>query len=102
MIFGKLNINSVSFKFDQLRCLLQDKVDNLVIISNQFLTPCYSKPLRFDRNRNGGGILYEHPDDVARKCLEIILRKNKWLLFATYHPFTQADEYFFDHVGKSL
>ena len=34
--------------------------------------------------------------------VEINLRKTKWLLFVTHHPPTQADEYFFDHGGKSL
>ena len=34
--------------------------------------------------------------------LEINLRKTKWLLYGTYHPPSQDDKYFFDHLGKAL
>ena len=56
----------MSLKFDQLKCLLQGKVDILVFTeskldfsfpTNQFLIEGYSKPFRFGRNRNGFGIL---------------------------------------------
>ena len=30
------------------------------------------------------------------------MRKHKWLLFATYHPPNQKDDYFFDHLGKAI
>ena len=56
----------MSFKFDQLKFLHQGKVDILVLTesildssfpTNQFIIEDYSKPFRFDRNRNGGSIL---------------------------------------------
>ena len=61
-IIGTLNINSVSSKFDQM--FASGKVDILDLIeskldssfpTNQFLIEGYSKPFRFDRNRNGRG-----------------------------------------------
>ena len=47
LLIGKLNITSISSKFDQTKC----------ITATQFLIDGYSKPFRFDRNRNAVGIL---------------------------------------------
>ena len=83
---------------------------------NQLLIEGYSKPFRFARNRNGDGFLSyiredipykelklgRHPHDIEEIFAEVNLRKTKWLLFPTYHPPTQVDEYFFDKVGKSI
>ena len=30
------------------------------------------------------------------------MRKHKWLLCATYHPPRQKEDYFFNHLGKSI
>ena len=30
------------------------------------------------------------------------MRKCKWFLFATYHPLSQCDKYFFDHLSRGL
>ena len=66
LIFGNLNINSLSSKFDQMKVLLQGKVDILVLTEsklddtfplNHFIMEGYSPPYRFDRNRNGGGVI---------------------------------------------
>ena len=96
----------------------QRKVDILVFIeskldssfpTSQFLIEGYSNPFRFDRNRNGGGILlcisedrpckelklHRHPHDIEGISVEVSLRKTRWLLFATYHPPSQVDKYFF-------
>ena len=76
----------------------------------------FSKPFRFDRNRNGGGILlfiredilckeltlHKHPDNIKEIFVEINLMRTEWLLFTTYHPPTQEDEYCFVHVGEQL
>ena len=66
LLIGNLNVNSISNKFDQLKLFVQGKFDVLVITetkldstfhTSQFLIEGYSKPYRFDRNRNGGDIL---------------------------------------------
>ena len=76
----------------------------------------YSEPYRFDRNRNGGGVLIYIREDIPSKLLadhklphdiegifvELNLRKKKWLLFGSYHPPSQSDEYFFHQVKKGL
>ena len=65
LVIGNLSINSISNKFHNLKLILQGKIDILVITEtktdstfplNQFSMQCYSKPYRFDRNRNGGGV----------------------------------------------
>ena len=59
LIFGNLNINSINSKFDQMKFLLQGKVDILVLTetkldnsfpTNKFLIESYLKPFRSDRN----------------------------------------------------
>ena len=76
---------------------------------NQLLVEGYSKPFRFARNRNGDGFLsyiredipYKElklrrlPHDIEQIFAEVNLRKTKRLLFPTYHPPSQVDEYFF-------
>ena len=66
LIIGNLNINSISNKFDQLKLFVQGKVDILIVTetkldstfaTSQFPIDGYSEPYRFDRNRNGGGVL---------------------------------------------
>ena len=108
-----------------MKFLLQGKVDILVLTetkldnsfpTNHFLIKGYSKPFRLDRNRNRGGLLVYIREDIPCKELkshsfaeniegifiEINLRKCKWLLFATYHPLSQCDKYFFDYLSRSL
>ena len=108
-----------------MKFLLQEKVDILVLTetkldnffpTNQFLIEGYSKPFRSDRNRNGGGLLVIIREDIPCKELkshsfaqdiegifiEINLRKCKWLLFATHHPASQCNKYFFDYLRKIL
>ena len=117
LIIGNLNINSLSNKFDQLKMIVQGKLDILVITEtklddsfplSQFNIEGFSQPYRYDRNRNGGGVLIYVREDIPSKILpqvvqadiealfiEINLRKTKWLLCGCYHPPSQSDDYFF-------
>ena len=120
-----LNINSISGKFDQLNCIITGNIDVLVITetnlddsfpSNQFHVEGFSTPYRQDRNRFGGGILiyiregipnkliskHTFPDDIEGIFVEINLRNIKWLLFGTYHPPSQFDQYYFENLSKAL
>ena len=76
LIIGNLNINSISGKFDQLKTIIQGKIDMLVITEtkldasfpkSQFLIEWYSQPYRMDRNRNGGGVLVYVREDIPSK-----------------------------------
>ena len=66
LIIGNLNINSISNKFDQLKCMIEENLDILIITetkldstfpTTQFLINGFCKPQRLDRNRNGGEVL---------------------------------------------
>ena len=73
-------------------------------------------PYRFDRNRNGGGVIIYVREDIPSKFLrkslfpndreeifiEINFRKSKWLLCGTYHPPSQSDQCYFDNIEKAL
>ena len=67
LLIGNLNINSVAAKFDQLKVIVQGKLDILVITetkldssfpNKQFLIDGFSDPYRLDRNRHKGGVLF--------------------------------------------
>jgi len=125
VIVGNLNINSLSSKHDDLKMLISGNFDIFIITetkldntfpSSQFFIEGFSPPYRLDRNRNGGGIMifvredipsklltkHVFPDDIEGLFLEINFRKTKWLLYGTYHPPSQCDQYFFDNVDKAL
>ena len=78
LLIGKLNRSSISNKFDQLKLFVLGKVDILILTENkfdstlptsQFLIEGYSKPYRFDRNRNGGVVLIYVEEDIPSKHL---------------------------------
>lgn len=80
LIISTLHMNSVSSKFDQLKCLLQGKVDTLVLTesklnssfrANQFLIEGYFKLFIVDRNRNKGGVLSYIREDILWKKLKL-------------------------------
>ena len=125
VIIGNLNINSLTNKFDQLKEIVLEYIDILVItetkldntfLNAQFLVPGFSKPFRLDRNRKGGGVmiyvrenipsklLTKHvlPSDIECIFLELNFRKCKWLLVGTYHPPSQNDHYFFENLDKAI
>ena len=125
LLIGNLYINSIPNKFDQLKFLDRGNVDIFVITetkldstfpTSQFLIEGYSEPYRFDRNRNGGDVLIYVREDIPSKPLtdhklshdiegifvELNLRKNKWLLFGSYHPLSQSDEYLLNRVKNGL
>ena len=125
VIIGNLNIKSTSRKFDQLKCLISNHVDIFVLtetklnetfITSSFLIDGFSSFFWLDRNRKGGGsfvhvrgdipskLLTKHspPNDREGLFVEINFRKSKWLLFGTYHPPPQNNQYYFDCIDKAL
>ena len=120
-----ININSIRNKLEFLKPLIADNVDVLAIAetkidetftTGQFLLDGFSKPVRFDRNQHGGGLLiyvregvpfkeisvYKTPNDIECGIIEVTLKKQKWLLFCIYRPPAQSERYFFDEIGKGL
>ena len=125
VIIGNLYINSLPKKFDQLREIVLKYVDVLVItetklddtfLTSQFLVTGFSVSYRLDQNRNEGGIMifirddiasrvltkHVFPDDIEGLFIELNFKKAKWLLFGTYHPPTQSDQYYFNNLDKAL
>ena len=125
VIIGNLNINSLPNKFDQLKETVLKYVDVLVLTETklddsfpkvQFLVDGFSEPYRYDRNRNGGGIMIYIRDNIPSKLLEknkfhddmkglfveLNFRKVKWLLVGTYHPPLQNDIYYFNQLDKAI
>ena len=81
VVIGNLNINSLPNKFDQLKETVLKYVDVLVLTESklddsftkvQFLVDGFSEPYRYDRNRNGGGIMIYIRDNIPSK----LFRKN--------------------------
>ena len=122
---GQLNINSIVGKFDNLKVLIVNNIDILVLTetkidssfpNSQFRIDGFSAPFRLDRNKFGGGVLIyvredilcikltKHilPDDIEGIFVEINLRKTKWLLFCGYRPPRQQAEYFLKYVNYAL
>ena len=129
LIIATLNINSLANKFEQLKVIVGNNIDVLVIIEtkldksfpkSQFLIEGFSQPFRLDRNRHGGGIMVYVREDIPSKELdkhnfkknvegmfiEINLRKMKLLLFATYHSthpeYGMNDRDYLEEIGLAL
>ena len=120
-----MNINSIRNKLEDLKFLVAENVDILVISetkldesfpTSQFSINGFKKPFRYDRNANGGGILVYIRDKVPAneikqmniansiECVltEINVGKKKWALISTYRPPSQCEKFFFEEMGKVL
>ena len=104
IIIGNLNINSLPNKFEQLKDIVMQHTDILVLTvtklddtfpTAQFLVNGFSEPYRLDRKRNGVGVMIYILEDIPSKRLdkpvfpydieglfvEPNFRKCKWQLF---------------------
>ena len=84
--------------------------------TSQYMVDGFSMPYRQDRNRIGDGIMIYNCDNIPSKLLtrhvfpddiegllgRLNFRKSKWLLIGAYHPPSQSDSYFFEHLDKAL
>ena len=79
LIFAHININSIRNTFEDLKLLIQDNVDILVVTetklddtftSAQFYTEGFKTPIRLDRNSFGGGIVIYIRENIPSKFLE--------------------------------
>ena len=125
LIISYLNVNSIRNKIESLRILISDNVDILIIAetkidrtfpSSQFYINGFKEPFRFDRDKNGGGLLiyvregvpaklktdFKLPSNIECGIIEINLNKKKWLLLGIYRPPSQQEEYFLNEIGKAL
>ena len=90
-------------------------LQKLKVPESEFSIDGYRTPYRLDRNANGGGILLYIREDIPSNILskhtfsediegifiEVNLRTCKWLIFGTYHPPSQNDNYYFDSIANA-
>ena len=104
LIVAQLNINSLRNKLGALVGIVSGKLDIIVLTEtkpkNQFLIDGFIPPFRLDRSDHGGGVMIYVREDIPCKilnkhstpenfegiCLEVNIRKRKWLLFGGYNP----------------
>ena len=106
LTIGQLNINSLRNKFKQLSTIINGNIDIFMISQAkldetfsavQFSWQGFCDPYRFDRDRNGDGIMLYTRENISslltKKKLrnntffvEIYLRTKKWLLCCSHKP----------------
>ena len=124
LIFATLNLNSIRYKFEELKLLVLDNIDVLVVNEtkldstfpvNQFKITGFNM-YRIDRTDSGGGTIIYVRDDISCKELdkhtfpsdvegifvELNLKKYKILLLGTYSPPSQNKTYFLNSLSNSL
>ena len=115
IIVGHFNINSLRYKFEELKDIVKSNVDIIILSetkiddsfpTNEFLINGFSVPFRADRNKNGGGILVYIRDniraillqintEIESICFHINLRNRKWFICAAYNPQKNLSSSFF-------
>ena len=123
VMLGHLNINSIQNKFTGIMDLVKENLDIFLISETkidssfpdaQFYYEGYSAPHRRDRSMGAGGLLMyvnddipsrmlkEHysPDNIEIICVEINLRKQKWVIIGIYRPPNMNLAYFLDNLGR--
>ena len=121
IIISYINMNSIMNKFTNFASLIQNSVDVLVIAvtkldasfpTSQFEIPGFKTPYRLDVSSSSGGLLVYVTDRIVSRGLwgapvqgdiqvipvELNLRKDKWLLLASYRPPCQNQKYFLDNM----
>ena len=124
-IIAHLNINFLDPKFEPLKDIIKDRVDILLVSETKidesfpegrFFIDGYREPVRLDRNKNGGGLLFFIHDDLECKeikshklpkktegiFLKLTIRNTKWLIMGGYNPKKENIKSFLGHVGKEL
>ncbi|CAG2210856.1 unnamed protein product [Mytilus edulis] len=123
-IAAYVNINSLRYKFDEVKDLLTDNIVDLLMIAESKLDNTFQDNLfqvegyklqRRDRNQYGGGLLTLIKSDFpsSRKqcfesdileniCYEIYINDAKWLIMGAYKPPSMKNDDFIENFTKSL
>ena len=125
IVISHININSIRNKFELLAEAVMGNVDILMVTetkidesfpASQFITPGFTLPYRFDRTKDGGGILVYIREDIPSKLLnisyiaseikclgiEVNLRKVRWLVICSYNPRKNNILNQFENLSKVL
>ena len=105
--------------------IIKDSIDFLLITESkiddtfpvgQFQIEGFSRPIRLDRTRNGGGMIIFIRDDLTcnelmprvlfpeLECtfLELRIRQSKWLVVVGYNPHKEDISKFLDGISEEL
>ena len=124
-ILAHLNINHLDPKFDPLKDMIINNVDIFFISETkldenfpegQYFIEGYKEPIRLDRNKHGGGILFfvrddlecvelkphKLPKEVEAIFLSLKIRNTKWLIMGGYNPKKNNISNFLEHISKQI
>ena len=87
-VIAHININFLNPKYEPLKDIIKDNVDILLVSETklddtfpdgQFFIEGYKEPIRLDRNKNGGGLLFFIHDDLNSKEIKShkLTKKNR-------------------------
>ena len=93
----------------------ETKIDESFLIS-QFIIPGFTSPYRFDRTKDGGGILVYISENIPSKLLNILyivsdieclgidvnLQKVKWLVISSHNPHKSYISNHLENLSKVL
>ena len=125
IVISHININSMRNKFELLAEAVMDSVDIFIVTetkidesfpTSQFIIPGFTSPCRFDRTKDGGGILVYIREDIPSKLLNISsissdieclgikvnLRKVRWLVICSYNPHKNNISNHLENLSKLL
>ena len=125
ILIGQLNINSLRNKFELMKDMIWDNIDVFMIsetkidesfLIDEFLIEGFHRPIRLDRDKNGGGILFyvrnnmtavllekhNFPNDIEIIMIELNIRSMKWLIGCCYNPNRNLISYHLKELGKAL
>ena len=125
IVISHININSIRNKFELLAEAVMGNVDILMVTetkidesfpASQFITPGFTSPYRFDRTKDGGGILVYIREDIPSKLLnishivsdieclgtEVNLRKVRWLVICSYNSHKNNISNHLENLSKVL
>ena len=125
IVISYININSIRNKFELLAEAVIGSVDILMVTetkidesfpTSQFIIRGFTSPYRFDRTKDGGGILVYIREDIPSKLLnisyiasdieclgiEVNLRKVIWFVICSYNPHKNNISNHLENLSKVL
>ena len=119
-----LNINSIRYKFDDLKEILTDKLVDMLIVAETKIDDSFNinlfkaegyKTERRDRTAHGGGLMTFVRSDLPFKrrkdleceevetiCYELSMSKRKWCILGAYRPPSMNNQNFESDLTKYL
>ncbi|KAJ8307587.1 hypothetical protein KUTeg_014863, partial [Tegillarca granosa] len=119
-----LNINSLRYKYDELKPILTDNLVDFMVISETKLDSSFRNSLfeaegyklqRRDRDDRGGGLAIWVREDIASRrrsdlesdqieCIvfEVMLDKLKWIIHCVYRPPSMQNDTFLSAYSKMI